>query len=746
MGNRKRAGDTSTPPTRSTKAARHAAPPAPRASTTTTNGGDQSDTIETTWAALQQLTALSPDPLLIINQQGVITLVNAQAAKQFGYAPDELLGASIETLLPERVRSIHLRHRAGYLAAPHMRPMGVGLDLVGRRQDGSEFPVDISLRPCQVKGQLYVMAAVRDVSAQRRWERERADLLERLRLQSELINLAHDAILVRDAASRILSWNTGAEELYGWSVNEALGQVSHLLFRTRFPSSRAAYEAQLARDGSWEGELTHTRPDGRTLIVESRQALVRDADGQISAILEINRDITERRQLEEAEALTQASALARLSFLQQLVDALPNGVYVVHGQDARLVLANRAAQSAFGAIWRTEQPISEFFATHGLEITDPQGRPLPAEQWATLRALRQGETTLQFQETLQRPSGESLPILASAVPLTFSYWQNLDLSGEADPNASHPSSASAPADRRGRAASPAQEPLALVIQQDVRTLREMEYLKDEFIGLAAHELRTPVAALKGAVETLLYQSRRSQGTRLADWQTEMLQEIDLASDRLTDLTDDLLDVTRLQAGQLQLHLAPTDLVALTNRVVGRIQHTAPQRRLVVEEPSAHLERDQGDHGDQGDQSDHTTQNAQPESPEPVSLVAIVDAARIEQVLDNLITNALKYSPVSSDVRITLIRHAGEAGAPNTTSSASAEWQVQDAGMGIPAGQQSRIFGRFMRADNARQAGIHGTGLGLYISRGIIEQHGGHIWFVSEEGKGTTFFLALPLAP
>lgn len=93
--------------------------------------------------------------------------------------------------------------------------MGIGLDLIGRRQDGTEFPVDISQRPCSIKGQAHVMAAIRDVTAQRQWEYERADLLARLQLQTDLINLAHDAILVRDPANRILVWNTGAEELYG---------------------------------------------------------------------------------------------------------------------------------------------------------------------------------------------------------------------------------------------------------------------------------------------------------------------------------------------------------------------------------------------------------------------------------------------------------------------------------------------------------------------------------------------------
>ena len=671
----------------------------------------------TSLATLTRLLELSPDAVVVIDERGAIILANLQASALFGYTPDQLIDHPLEMLLPERLRMGHIRHRDGYLAAPHSRPMGVGLELEGRRKDGVEFPVDISLRPCLIKGQLHVMAAIRDVSAQRQWERERAELMARLRLQTDLINLAHDAILVRDPANRILVWNKGAEELYGWTAQEALGRVMHTLFKTRFPISRATIEAQLQRDGAWEGELTHTRPDGRVVIVESRQVLVRDGAGQPSAVLEINRDITERRQIEEAEATAQANTLVQLSFLQQLIDALPNGIYVVHGRDARLMLANRAAASTWGAIWEPEQPMEDFLEQHSIKLTDAQGQLLTPDMWATLRAVRYGETSLQLQEVINRPQGDALPILVNAVPLAFSYWQSLEVGSS--PLDDNPARGFYPNDRAEERS--AGEPLALVIQQDVRVLKEAEYVKDEFIGLAAHELRTPVAALKGAIGTLLFQTQQGHGPALADWQQEMLDEIDIATDRLTGLTDELLDVTRLQAGQLLLHPAPTDLVALVRRVVSRIQPTTTHHQLDVSIGAA---------GGRGTRASNE------------KMIATVDAARIEQVLTNLLTNAIKYSPRGGPIHITLARRNGLGGADDK----QVEIQIRDHGLGIPAHQHSLIFGRFMRADNARQSGISGTGLGLYISRGLVEQHGGQIWFESQKGKGTTFFFTLPVAP
>jgi signal transduction histidine kinase len=181
-------------------------------------------------------------------------------------------------------------------------------------------------------------------------------------------------------------------------------------------------------------------------------------------------------------------------------------------------------------------------------------------------------------------------------------------------------------------------------------------------------------------------------------------EIDEATTRLSKLTDELLDVTRLQAGRMLLHRVPTDVVPLTRRMVAHLQQTTTRHSITVN-------------------TDH------------ISLVAYIDPGRIEQVLINLIGNAIKYSPEGGPVVITIRPRVAES---------MVEISVQDKGIGIPERQHAQIFGRFMRADNASAWGIGGTGLGLYLSRELVEQHGGHLWFESAEGAGSTFFLTLPL--
>jgi PAS domain S-box-containing protein len=141
---------------------------------------------------------------------------------------------------------------------------------------------------------LAVAAVTSNLAARERARREEA------RSQAALLDLAHDAILVRDLGSVITFWNPGAEQLYGWPRSQATGAVSHELLRTVFPESREAVDAAIHRDGRWEGELAHTRRNGERIVVSSRQALQRDVRGLPQAVMEINRDITDRKLAEEA--------------------------------------------------------------------------------------------------------------------------------------------------------------------------------------------------------------------------------------------------------------------------------------------------------------------------------------------------------------------------------------------------------------------------------------------------------------
>jgi PAS domain S-box-containing protein len=258
----------------------------------------------------------APDAVVVIDASGRIVATSPQALRLFGYSEHELRGHSIETLVPERFRLKHERHRVSYRVNPAPRPMGSGLDLRARHADGTEFPVEISLSPLRHKGRTLVSAAVRDVTDRKLVhdtlrstrdtlnaeltaqlaERERD--IDQMQRQAEMLDLASEPIFAWDMDRGIVFWNKAATETYGYSREAAIGRNSHQLLATTHPEGTAQIRHALVRDGRWDGELVHTTRDGRRIVMESRMALVTTRAGD-RLVLESCRDITARRAAEE---------------------------------------------------------------------------------------------------------------------------------------------------------------------------------------------------------------------------------------------------------------------------------------------------------------------------------------------------------------------------------------------------------------------------------------------------------------
>ncbi|HEY8717487.1 PAS domain S-box protein [Pengzhenrongella sp.] len=274
-------------------------------------------------AKFESLLEAAPDAMVGVDQAGMIRFVNRQTEALFGYDRAELIGVPIETLVPEASRHVHPARREGYFADPRTRSMGAGLDLSGRRRDGTQFPVDISLSTIDTEDGLLVTAAVRDITERKKLEAKFESLLE----------AAPDAILSKTLEGIITAWNPAAERLYGYSAAEAVGApISFLL-----PPGRVDDIAELlARVGRGERiehhETTRICKDGRIVDVSLSVAPIRDSRGVLIGASTIARDITDRKRAEEsaraaAERSEHALRMAEERFHAAFDDA-PVGVVI----------------------------------------------------------------------------------------------------------------------------------------------------------------------------------------------------------------------------------------------------------------------------------------------------------------------------------------------------------------------------------------------------------------------------------
>jgi PAS domain S-box-containing protein len=234
--------------------------------------------------------------------------------------------------------------------------------------------------------------------------------------------------------------------------------------------------------------------------------------------------------------------------------------------------------------------------------------------------------------------------------------------------------------------------------RDVSGERAVEQMKSDFVATVSHELRTPLTSIYGFAETLMRGDVEFSDAERATFLGYIASE----SERLINIVDDLLSVARVETGTLRLHIAETDVGALAQEVVARVQEQGDRWEFEVDVPNG-------------------------------GVIVQADREKLSQVFLNLVENAVKFSPEGGRISISARRRPD-----------SAEVRVSDQGIGIPHGDSQRIFSKFYRAEGA-DPGMQGTGLGLFLARGLLVAMGGRIWVESKDGQGSTFVFELPVA-
>lgn len=241
----------------------------------------------------------------------------------------------------------------------------------------------------------------------------------------------------------------------------------------------------------------------------------------------------------------------------------------------------------------------------------------------------------------------------------------------------------------------------LIVLHDVTRDKLVERMKTEFVSIAAHQLRTPLSAIKWTLRMVL----DGDTGELNLEQKDLLEKTYVSNERMISLINDLLNVTRIEEGRFLYKQELVDFESIVSTIIESSQELLKmkQMELIFDKPK-----------------------------EPLPQVS-VDKEKMELVVQNLLENAVKYTPEKGTIRISLEK-----------SNTDIVFKIKDTGVGIPESQQERIFTKFFRGDNVIRMETEGSGLGLYTTRNIVDAHKGKIWFDSKEGEGTTFYFTIPI--
>ncbi len=651
-------------------------------------------------------------------------LVSDNATNRFVYANPamcKMLGYALEELAGMDRSAIHPAEEWGRIAAEIEAQAGgmtqMASNIPCMTRDGRAIYVDINATKALVNGRDCTIGFFRDISERKRIEDELLQSEGKLRAMFKSIA---DGVIVTDLEVLMTELNDATlflhrygrrEELLGRSILELVAEDDH-------PRVIESLRRTFHQGHSGHMEYTLLTKDGKTTDAELSAALMRDKTGKPTGFIMIVKDITDRKRAEE-ELLQRNRELAALHQvltsitqtldLQQVLREIVSQVgtalessytsIVMVNEDGTLGVGSEKYADIHSLSMKTRQSSSATGRIVDLPITSISARPHGATRGIITGGQpllvddvdeSEGTNPVLLGAGIKSYAGVPIKVKNTIIGVLFVHsTRKKAFSGKMRMLIAF-------ANEAGIAIENAR------LYKDASTvgaLREADRLKTELLANVSHDLRTPLTSIKGYSTTILrhYEKLSDQEKR------EFLKEIDLASDRLTELIENLLQLSKLEAGGFRMNKEPVSIDSLIANSVDDIQQKAEGYRFSIKAPRS------------------------------LPLVE-VDPRRIRQVIDNLLTNAVKYSPEGTEISVVCL-----------SDDQNLTVQVIDQGVGIAANEIEKIFERFYQAasgTSSHKAG--GVGLGLAICKGIIEAHKGRIWAQSEIGKGSAFTFTLPL--
>jgi PAS domain S-box-containing protein len=601
--------------------------------------------------SLSAIVASSDDAIVAHDLDGTIASWNAAAERMFGYSAQEAIGQSIRLIIPSELQQqesqIFSQVRAGKAVDHH--------ETTRRAKDGSAVDISLSASPIKAADGTVIGVAqiARDVTSGKRLERDARHL-------AAIVASSDDAIVSKTLDGIVVTWNAAAERLFGYAASEIIGQSIRLIV----PPDRQTEEDRVlsaVRRGETVDhfETVRQRRDGTLVPISLTVSPIRDGSGTIVGASKVARDLS-RSQRIQRDALRLAA----------IVDSSDDAIV---GKDLNSTITswNAAAQQMFG--YSAEEAIGK-----SVRMLIPEDRQ--HEEDDVLRRITRGDKLEHYETVRQRKDGTRFPVSLTVSPV---------LNGEGVVVGA--SKIARDITERARA------------DEERRRLLEMaraaNRLKDEFLATLSHELRTPLNAIAG------YARMMQAGLVTPDKQHRAIDTIVRNTSSLTQMIEDVLDVSRIVSGKLRLNVQPIEMSTIVREAVETAQPAADAKSIrldVIVDPRGTL--------------------------------VSGDADRLRQVLWNLCSNAIKFSQKGGRVQVRLER-----------VNSHIELTVSDNGIGIPAEFLPHLFERFSQADAGADRHHSGLGLGLAICRHLVELQGGRISALSDGvGRGATFRVELPL--
>ena len=641
---------------------------------------------------LSAIVESSDDAIISKDLNSRITSWNSGAERIFGYKESEVLGKSIMLLIPDsrlHDEDLILENIRNGRRIHHF-------ETIRKTKNGKEIPVSLSISPVKDKQGKIIGASkiARDVSY--RWEVE-----EKQAMLSAIVESSDDAIVSKDLHGNIMSWNSGAEKIFGYTEEEAIGENITLLI----PKSRLAEENTILtkiRNGEKidHFETVRRHKTGRKIPVSLTVSPIKDQQGKIIGASKVARDISA-----QVKAKTEIEKHTRnLEIINSVGKSISENLDLQEILQKVTDATTKLTGAAFGAFFYNnvdgEGESFRLFTLSGAprEVFEHMGMP---RHTSVFKPTFAGKEIIRVEDIRKDPRyGKNLPnrgmpsghlsvVSYLAVPVISKSGTVIGglLFGHPEPGMFKEEHEQMVVNIAAQAA------ISLDNSRLFEQVKSLSDKKDEFIALASHELKTPLTTIKGYLQ-VLSKIEKDQMSEL--FLNKSLYQVD----KLNSLVEDLLNMSRVEAGKLEFNLEVFDLREMLLDIAETFIYSTKSHKLLY------------DFG---------------------NIPAIIegDKQRIEQAITNLMNNAVKYSPGADKVYLNL-----------KVDTKSAIIGVRDEGIGLSEEQQRHLFTRFYRAESTR--GISGLGLGLYLTREIIDRHQGKISVKSKQGEGSEFLFDLPL--